>query len=73
MGQEEQASQATPQEIKENRRRCRWTGCKHRAFYEDWAGWHFCLYHWWYTTKDSVEGRGLKYWWWYIKNSNFKM
>lgn len=65
-------AQATKEEIKANKRRCWWTGCKNRAWLEDWSGWHWCYKHWYWSARDHVEGRGLKAWGWQIKKTKIK-
>lgn len=38
--------QATPEDIRIQRRQCWNTGCKKRHWFRDWCGYKYCLKHW---------------------------
>lgn len=42
------ATQMTPEEIKQYRKRCHASECKKRAWLEDWKGSRYCVKHWRY-------------------------
>lgn len=54
---ETNTAQATPEELKENRRKC-WS-CNKTAHFEDWTGWRYCFKHW---RSDYKWGRGHGLW-----------
>lgn len=45
-----------------NKRQCWRLRCKSKAFLFSWAGWTFCLKHWWEDVKqaDSFENKWVK-------------
>ena len=57
---EENAKQASAEEVKRNRRRCFSPNCKKRAFLKDYGGWEWCFEHWY---KSWRWGGGNK---WYV-------
>ena len=42
----DQAGQASKEDIEAGRRRCWNSSCKSRAWLWDSSGWHYCLRHW---------------------------
>lgn len=56
IGVEDSTSVPTKKELAQEKRRCWSHGCRHKAFLKDWAGWHWCLKHWWYHS----SGDGFK-------------
>lgn len=52
-------SQATPEEIKEHKRKCWTPDCKKTAYFEDWTGWRHCFKHW---RSDYKYGRCHGFW-----------
>ena len=46
-----QCSQATKEDLKRQRIKCRWTTCNSRALFEDWTGARYCLFHSYYTIR----------------------
>ena len=62
----EKEYQATKEELKAQKRRCWWTGCKHKAFLEDMC-WSWCLYHWWHTWRWGGGEVSLRSFYHYMK------
>ena len=51
----EQASQATKEEIAEQKRKCWRSSCKKTSHFQAWTGWKFCLKHF---IEDYKYGSG---------------
>ena len=55
--------QATKEDLRRGRRRCWCPDCPNTAFFEDWSGWHWCVFHAWREiwSNETLEARWFEF------------
>ncbi|HEX9503596.1 MAG TPA: hypothetical protein VF974_04730 [Patescibacteria group bacterium] len=59
--EESEAKQATPEEMREHKRKCWNSACKKTAWFQDWAGWNWCWYHAYYNNRWGGGNRWFEF------------
>ena len=65
-----QAKVASAEEIEARKRKCWSPPCKNQAFLIDWAGWHWCLKHWYKGLREQyLDYQTMTSIWFWIKHT----